>query len=133
MTGDQSYPQSIDQRRTRVNRIVVIASLCVFLFAGAALAAETSLGKYTLAPGEKKTVTLDATGQTTVGFTNLGSIEDAKKCKKTCIRMSVPGDPFLDAAAAIGTSMKIKPTNGKIEVLFENLEAFAISIDVFRE
>jgi hypothetical protein len=27
--------------------------------------------------------------------------------------------------------MKIKPASGKIEVLFENLEAFPISIDVF--
>ena len=47
--------------------------------------------------------------------------------------MSEPGNPFLDAAAAVGTSMKIKPASGKIEVLFENLEAFPISIDVFRE
>lgn len=116
-----------------MNRLGLVAGLFACLYAGTALAAETSLGKYTLAPGEKKTVTLEATGETTVGFTNMGSIEDAKKCKKTCIRMSVPGNPFLDAAAAIGTSMKIKPTNGKIEVLFENLEAFPISIDVFRE
>src|SRR5262249_6220052 len=117
----------------RMYRYVVAASLCTALGAGTALAAQTSLGKYTLAPGEKKTVSLDAAGETTVGFTNLGSIEDAKKCRKTCIRMNVPGDPFLDAAAAVGTSMKLKPANGKIVVQFENLEAFPISIDVFRE
>ena len=116
-----------------MSRSALATLLSVLLCSAPALAAPVSLGKYTLAPGEKKTVSLDATGETTVGFTNRGSIEDAKRCKKTCIRMSVPGNPFLDAAAAVGTSMKIKPTNGKIEVLFENLEAFAISIDVFRE
>lgn len=116
-----------------MTRFISVAWMLTCLCAGAAFAAETSLGKYTLAPGEKKTVTLDAAGETTVGFTNMGSIEDAKRCKKTCIRMSVPGNPFLDAAAAVGTSMKIKPTSGKIEVVFENLEAFPISIDVFRE
>ena len=111
-------------------RFALTASLLLF----ATLAfAETSLGKFTLAPGEKKTVTLDAQKETKVGFTNLGTIEDAKKCKKTCIRMSVPGNMFLDAAAAIGTSMQIKPTNGKIEVLFENREEFPISIEVFRD
>ena len=116
-----------------MHRSALIVSFCMMLCAGAAVAAETSLGKYTLAPGEKKIVSLDAAGETTVGFTNLGSIEDAKKCRKTCIRMSVPGNPFLDAAAAVGTSMKIKPANGKIEVVFENLEAFPIFIDVYRE
>ena len=116
-----------------MTRLGVATWTLAFLCAGLAVAAETSLGKHTLAPGEKKTVSLDATGETTVGFTNLGSIEDAKKCRKTCIRMNVPGDPFLDAAAAVGTSMKIKPANGKIVVQFENLEAFPISIDIFRE
>jgi hypothetical protein len=128
-----SHESQVELKGNHMNRLGLVAGLFAGLCAGTALAAEISLGKYTLAPGEKKTVTLDATGETTVGFTNMGSIEDAKKCKKTCIRMSVPGNPFLDAAAAIGTSMKIKPTNGKIEVLFENLEAFPISIDVFRE
>lgn len=114
-------------------RALAIPISVLLLCAPPALAAPTPLGKYTLGPGQKQTVTLEATGESTVGFTNLGSIEDAKRCKKTCIRMNVPGNPFLDAAAAVGTSMKIKPTNGKIEVQFENLEAFPISIDVFRE
>src|SRR5262249_26440140 len=109
-------------------RFTLVASLCTVLCASAVIAAQTSLGKHVLAPGEKKTVSVEAAGETTVGFTNLGSIEDAKKCRKTCIRMNVPGDPFLDAAAAIGTSMRIKPVNGKITVQFENLEAFPISI-----
>ena len=109
------------------------ASIALLILTATAFAASTSIAKYTLAPGEKVSVVVDATSDTTVGFTNQGSIEDAKRCRKTCIRMNVPGDPFQDAAAAIGTSMKIKPTNGKIQVQFENLEAFPISIDVFRE
>ena len=114
-------------------RFARTASIALLLFASFALAASTSIGTFTLAPGEKKTVTLDAKTESTVGFTNEGSIEDAKRCRKMCIRMSVPGNIFLDATAAVGTSMKIAPTNGKIQVLFENLEAFPISIAVFRE
>ena len=113
-----------------MTRFALTASFLLF----ATLAhAETSLGKFTLAPGEKKTVTLEAQQVTKVGFANLGTIEQAKQCKKTCIRMSVPGNMFLDAAAAIGTTMQIKPTNGKIEVVFENREEFPISIEVFRD
>ena len=105
----------------------------LLLCASFAVADSNSIGKFTLAPGEKKTVILDAKDETKVGFTNEGSIDDAKRCQRKCIRMSVPGNQFLDATAAIGTSMKITPTNEKIQVLFENLEAFPISIDVFRE
>ena len=105
----------------------------LLLYAVFAAAASAPLGKYTLEPGENTTVTVDAKTDTTIGFTNLGGVDEARKCRKTCIRMNVPGNPFLDAAAAIGTSMKIAPTNGKIQVLFENLKAFPISISVFRE
>jgi len=110
-----------------------IASIAALLYAALAPAAQTSLGKFTLAPGEKKLVTLEAQAETRVGFTNEGSIEEAKRCRKTCIRMNVPGNQFLDAAAAVGTTMTIRPVNGKIEVMFENLEAFPITINVFRE
>ena len=111
-----------------------LAALITFLLcASSAIADSKSLGKFTLAPGEKKTVTLDAKDETKVGFTNQGTVDDAKRCRKTCIRMHVPGNPYLDAAAAIGTTMRIAPTNGKIQVEFENLEAFPIAIDVFRE
>ena len=116
-----------------MTRFASAASIPLLLCAGLTLAAQTSLGRYTLAPGEKKMVTLEATDQTKVGFTNEGSIEEAKRCRKTCIRMNVPGNMFLDAAAAMGTTMQIRPTNGKIEVQFENLEAFPITIEVFRE
>ena len=116
-----------------MNRFALTASISLLLYVSLAVADSKSIGKFTLAPGEKKTVILDATNETKVGFTKEGSIDDAKRCQRKCIRMSVPGNQFLDATAAIGTSMKIAPTNGKIQVLFENLEAFPISIDVFRE
>ena len=116
-----------------MTRLLLTASIALLFHAGSALSASTSIDKFTLAPGEKKMVTIDAKTETRVGFANEGSIDDAKRCRKTCIRMSVPGNPFLDAAAAIGTTMSITPTNDKIQVLFENLEAFPIAIDVFRE
>ena len=116
-----------------MKRFALVASISLLLCASLAAAEPKSVGKFTLAPGEKKTVTLDAKSETKVGLTNEGSIDDAKKCRKKCIRMNVPGNQFLDATAAIGTSMKIEPTNGKIQVVFENLEAFPISIDVYHE
>jgi hypothetical protein len=105
----------------------------LLLYAVLAFAAPVPLGKYTLEAGEKTMVTVEAKTDTTIGFTNLGGVDEAKKCRKTCIRMNVPDDLFQDAAAAIGTSMKISPKNGKIEVQFQNLEAFPIAIEVFRE
>ena len=116
-----------------MKRCAPAVCLALLVCAASALAASTPIGKFTLAPGEKVSVVVEATSDTTVGFLNEGSVEDAKRCRKTCIRMSVPGNPFQDAAAAIGTSMKISPTGGKIQVLFENLEDFPISIGVFRE
>ena len=116
-----------------MNQFALTASISLLLCVNLAAADSKSIEKFTLAPGEKKTVILDATNETKVGFTNEGSIDDAKRCQRKCIRMSVPGNQFLDATAAIGTSMKIEPTNGKIQVVFENLEGFPISIDVFRE
>ena len=43
------------------------------------------------------------------------------------------GKPVSGRRRGDRTSMKIAPRNGRIEVVFENLEAFPISIDVFRE
>ena len=114
-----------------MNRCALAVPL--LLYAAVAVAASAPLGQYTLEPGESTMVNVEATSATTIGFTNLGGVDEARKCRKTCIRMNVPGDPFQDAAAAIGTSMKITPKNGRVEVRFENLEAFPISIEVFRE
>ena len=114
----------------RLARVALISSL---LCGGRARAGQTSIGTFTLAPGEKKTVRLEAKNETTVGFTNEGSVDDAKRCQHMCIRMNVPGNQFLDATASMGTSMKITPTDGHLQAVFENLETFPISIDVFHE
>ena len=116
-----------------MNQFPYVIAITLFNCANLVLADSISLGKYTLAPGEKKAVVVDTKNEITVGFTNLGSVDEAKQCRKMCIHMTVLGNQFLDASAAIGTTMKIAPTKGKIQVQFENLEAFPISIDVFRE
>lgn len=113
-----------------MTRLPAVAAL---VFPAALLAASAPITTITLAPYEKTTVTIDATVDTVVGFTNLGSVDEAKRCRNTCIRMAVPGNIYQDVRAAIGTSMPITPKNGKIEVIFENVETFPISIEIFRE
>jgi hypothetical protein len=110
---------------------------CIALFllggiAAASLAAEPSLGTFTLAAGEKRTITVESNTPLKVGFTNESTPDQIKSCKKTCIGMSVIGDPFSVVAASVGTTIDVKPVGGKAEIVFENREAFPISINVFR-
>jgi hypothetical protein len=49
------------------------------------------------------------------------------------IGRSVVGDPFSVVAASVGTTIEVKPAGGKAEIVFENREAFPISISVFRK
>ena len=116
-----------------MKQIIYGTFLMLFLCEGTSFAEQTSLGKYTLAPGEKKTVSIDTKEELKVGFTNELPMQEAMNCKKMCIRMSVVGNKFLDATAAIGTSMQAAPIEGKIQLVFENLEEFPIPIDVYRK
>ena len=112
---------------------VRIATL--FLLGGIAtglLAQQTSLGKFTLGPGEKRLVIVESKTPFNAGFTNESTAEQIKSCKRICIQMSVAGDQFSMVAASVGTSIDVKPVNGKVEIIFENLEAFPIPISVFR-
>lgn len=101
--------------------------------ATSALAAETPVGKFTLAPGEKHSIMVESKTPFKIGYANELPLEQIKTCKKTCIQISVTGDPFSVAAASVGTTIMVKPVNGKAEIVFENREAFAIPISVFRE
>ena len=96
------------------------------------LAQESSLGKFTLAAGEKRTVVVDSKTPFKAGFTNESTAEQIRSCKRMCIQMNVVGDPFSQVAASVGTSIDVKPVGGKAEIVFENLEAFPIPISVFR-
>jgi len=113
--------------------------LYAFLFillggiATGSLAQEISLGKFTLAPGEKRTITIESKTPVKVGFTNESTAEQIKSCKKTCIGISVTGDPFSEAAASVGTTIEVKTSGGKANVVFENREAFPIPISVYRK
>ena len=109
--------------------------IAFFLLSGVAtgsLAAETSLGNFTLAAGEKRTIGVESKTPLKVGFTNESTPEQIKRCKKLCIGMSVVGDPFPVVAASVGTTIDVNPVGGKAEIVFENREAFPISISVFQ-
>lgn len=101
-------------------------------FATASLAEEISLGKFTLAAGGKRSVGVESKTPVKVGFDNDSTPEQIRNCKHRCIRMSVVGDPFSAVAASVGTVIYVQPVDGKAEVVFENLEAFPITISVFR-
>ena len=102
-------------------------------FAAGARAAETPIGKFTLAAGEKRTITVESATPLKVGYINESTMEQIKSCRKSCIQISVVGDPFSVAAGSVGTTIGVKLTAGKADVVFENLEAFPIPIRVFRE
>ena len=97
-----------------------------------AFAEEIAMGKFTLAVGEKRTLSVASETPLKVGFTNDSTAEQIKSCKRTCIGMSVAGDPFSVVAASVGTTIDVKLVGGKAEIIFENREAFPISISVFR-
>lgn len=108
----------------------------LFLLGGivtGALSADTSLGKFTLAPGEKKTIAVESQGRFKAGFLNESAPEQIKSCKHACIQMSVVGDPFSIVAASVGTTIEVIPRDGRAEIVLENLEAFPIPISVFRQ
>lgn len=113
-------------------RAIPVLALVVCSAAGA-FAAETPIGKFTLAAGERRTITVESATPLKVGYTNESTMEQIKSCKKSCIQISVVGDPFSVAAASVGTTIGVKLTAGKADVVFENLEAFPIQISVFRE
>jgi hypothetical protein len=116
-----------------MNRACIIAFFLLGGIATSAFAAETSLGKFTLAGGEKRTITVESTTPLKVGYANESTLEEIKSCRKSCIQISVVGDPFSVAAASVGTTIGVKLTGGKAEIVFENLEAFPITISVFRQ
>lgn len=116
-----------------MNRARVIAACLLGGIATGSLAAETPIGKFTLAAGEKRTITVESKTPLKVGYANELPLDRIKTCKKSCIQISVVGDPFSVAAASVGTTIGVKLTAGKAEIVFENLEAFPIPISVFRE
>jgi hypothetical protein len=118
---------------TNMNRVLVILGCIFCLVSTAGAANQKTLGKFTLAPGEKKTVSVSATTETKVGFTSEISIEQAQKCEHMCVKMWVVGKEDMSMASAMGGSLGATPTKGKIEVVFENVEKFPIPIETFRE
>lgn len=116
-----------------MRKLGVIAFILLGEIATSSFAQEVSLGKFTLAPGEKRTITIESKTPVKVGFINDSTPEQIKSCKKTCIGISVVGDPFSVAAASVGTTIDVKLAGGKADIVFENREAFPIPISVFRK
>jgi hypothetical protein len=115
-----------------MNRACIPAFFLLTGIVTGSLAEESSVGKFTLAAGEKRTVSVESKTPLKVGFANESTPEQIKSCKKTCIGMSVVGDPFSVVAASVGTTIDVKLVGGKAEIVFENREAFPISMSVFR-
>jgi hypothetical protein len=116
-----------------MKRPSAIAFVLLSGIVSAALAQEVSLGKFTLAAGEKRALVVESKTPFKAGFTNESPAEQIKSCKKMCIQMNVVGDPFSLVAASVGTTIDVKPVGGKAEIVFENREAFPIPISVFRK
>jgi hypothetical protein len=116
-----------------MRKLCVVAMILLGGIAPNSLAQEIPLGKFTLAPGEKRTITIESKTPVKVGFTNESTPEQIKSCKRTCIGIIVVGDPFSEAAASVGTTIGVKLTAGKADIVFENREAFPIPISVFRK
>ena len=120
------------ESREIMNRACIIAFFLLSGIAAGSLAEESSIAKFTLAAGEKRSVSVESRSPLKVGFTNESTAEQIQSCKRKCIRMNVVGDPFSEVAASVGTTIDVKPERGKAEIVFENLEAFPIPISVFR-
>ena len=116
-----------------MNKACVIAFILFGAIATQSFAQDVSLGKFTLAAGEKRTINIESKTPVKVGFTNDSTAEQIKSCKKTCIGMIVIGDPFSETAASVGATIDVKLTDGKAAIVFSNREAFPIPISVFRK
>jgi hypothetical protein len=94
-----------------------------------------SAGKFTLAPGEKKSLHVSADKPVKISYSTDLSIDQMKTCKNMGIRMHVVDNQFQDASSPVGTGFTLNAVDGKVnaDVEIENLEAFPIPIELTRE
>ena len=71
--------------------------------------------------------------ETLVGWGVDYSIEQAEKCPdRFCIKIC-DKNRLSSASSMFGGGLYVRPKNGEIEVVIENLAYFAITVDVYRE
>lgn len=115
------------------NTFVLLSILISTQSISAFAASHQSLSKFTLAPGEKKTIEVKSEKPTKVGFDNDLSMELAKSCKHSCVKMTPDKDSGYEMASAFGGAQELKPVKGNIQVVFENVETFPIPVEVYKE
>ena len=98
----------------------------------AATPPEETVEIVTLQPNEKKTVSIDATQKTALGwehtFGSFPQSELSKNCKNNCIKMIK--DDGREMASLYGGRFKLDPKEGKVSLTFQNVEAVPIEIEI---
>ena len=116
----------------KLSTLLTLSALVAVHISSNAFAEEKSLGKFTLKPGEKHTVTVTSNATTKIGFSNDLQVKQMMDCKNGCIKMTVPGSD-IEFSSAAGGALPVPSKNGKVEVVFENVEAFDIPISTFQK
>ena len=110
-------------------KILFISLLSCGVVSSSSFAAETTIEKVTLKPGEVKNYSLEATEKVKVGFKPI--LSSGQSCENNCIEISQVGGTSM--ASKFGGAIGMKPTDGKIELSLENVEKFPIEVELFRK
>ena len=106
--------------------------LGALLWVGAADAAVEHLPiapSLALGPGEARTITVEATQPTEIGWKAI----QARPCTSNCVQArDVTGGIDYTIATRLGASMKYAPVSGKITVEYKNVSSDPVIIDVYR-
>ena len=109
-----------------------IRILCLaLLLPAAAFADKTVIETFTLAPGEKREISVETAEKVRLGWSHADD-SVAGECKKMCVNMTKAGSSG-GAASMYGMSMGIQPVDGKATATLENLESFPIEVVITRE
>ena len=111
--------------------ISVVTLLLLFSLYSSTATASTTFDKVTLKPGESKSFSLDAQAKMKIGFKPLLSSAEAKNCKNNCIKFSQTGGTSM--ASMFGGTIGMEPKDGKIEGVVENVETFAIEVELYHK
>jgi len=83
----------------------------------------------TLKPGEARTITIEATQPTEIGWRAV----QAKPCTTDCVEATdVTSGIKYSVATRLGAAMKYTPTSGKITIEYRNVSGEPVTINVYR-
>jgi len=110
-----------------VKRLVLFLALLV---PATAAADRVVLEKVTLQPKEKKEVSVESATKVKFGWDHTDPNASAK-CEHNCVNM-IRADG-VEMASMLGGSLGVIPIDGVASVTFENVEDFAIEIEIFQK